>query len=347
MAIPDTYQAYRRTTGKPPLKIIKVTETTPKDLGVRDVLIRIHAVSLNYRDLATLTGRYPFPLEEGGIVASDCAAEVVAVGPAVNDFKIGDRVAPIFDLENLNGDNDETRGLGGEVAGVLRQFALFDEKHLVRLPENLSWEEASTIACAGVTAWNALNVPAHANRNKTALLQGTGGVSMFALLICLGAGIRPIITSSSDDKLRAVSKLAPEGSIGTINYRTHPDTAAEVKRLTEGRGVDIIVNNAGPSSLPLDFESIRRRGTISLVGGLSGLDSPDFNFFLSVIFKTAKVHGVAVGSKVDFQDLNDFIADKDVRIAPAIDRVFGFEDAEAAFQYLSSGKHVGKVVIKM
>ncbi|GME48504.1 hypothetical protein GTA08_BOTSDO05272 [Neofusicoccum parvum] len=349
MSIPEQYQAFRRTTGETPSSIEKSIERNPKDLHPEDVLIRVHAVSLNFRDVAMLHGRYPVEVEKQGIPASDAAAEVVAIGSAVTDFKIGDRAAPIFDLNNLNGDEeDATRILGGDVSGVLREYAVFDQNVLVHLPKGMSWEEASTINCAGVTAWNALRMPNIVGKDKAALLEGTGGVSMFALFICLAAGIRPIITSSSDEKLHEIRNLAPEGTIGTINYKTHTDLVPEVLRLTDGKGVDIVVNNVGPSSLADNVKCLRRRGTVSLVGflgGVSGAQDPEV--ILGVLMKTAHIQGIGVGSKKDFQNLNQFLEEKSLRIHSIIDRTFSFDDSKAAFDYLYSGKHKGKVVIKI
>ncbi|KAJ6512302.1 hypothetical protein DFH09DRAFT_1374279 [Mycena vulgaris] len=355
-AIPETYHAFRRTAGAAPLTAEKTTEKIPTPLAPNDVLIRIHAVSLNFRDVAMLhPGRYPSVVQERGIAASDCAAEVVAVGDAAArdfGFKPGERVAPIFFLDYVTGEEDhleEGRGsLGGNTPGVLTEYAVFEAKHLVRLPK-MSWEEASTIACAGVTAWKALDMPAPALKgNKTALLQGTGGVSMFALLICLAGDIHPIVTSSSDAKLAEICKLAPQGKISTINYKTHPNWAAEAKRLTGGKGVDYVINIAGPSSLGQDTDALAHQGTVSLVGYLEGLEGdPPASMFLTVLRKRAKIQGISVGSKADFQNLNNWLDEKGVKLTPVIGKVFAFNDSKAAFDYLYSGTHVGKVVIKI
>ncbi|KAJ7117243.1 alcohol dehydrogenase [Mycena crocata] len=352
--IPETYQLFRRTAGALPLTLEKTTEKVPA-FGPEEVLIRVHAVSLNFRDIAMLDGRYPFPIQERGIPTSDCAAEVVAVGDAAaKEFglAIGDHVAPPHMLHNLTGEEDigtvGPRAWGGDERGVLCEYAVFEGKHLVKLPKHLSWEEASTLSCAVVTAWSALNMPATVGLgNKTALLQGTGGVSLCALLLCLAAGIHPIITSSSSDKLAKIRKLAPEAKISTINYKTHPDWAAEAKRLTGGKGADIVINNVGPSSLGLDVAALAHRGRISLVGFLAGFDeNPPAMALAGLMGKNATIKGVAVGSKLDFQNLNKSLEDKDVKLAPAIDKVFAFDDSKAAFNYLSSEKAMGKVVIK-
>jgi NADPH:quinone reductase-like Zn-dependent oxidoreductase len=347
MPIPETYKAFRRTTGDLPRTISPSTESLPRELGPHDVLLKIHAVSLNFRDVAMLNGRYPVEVIERGVPASDAAAEVAAIGSAVKDFAIGDHVSALFDLSNLTGSEDEPgRALGGDVDGVLREYAIFEDKHLVQLPKRLSWEEGATIACAGVTAWTALD-NLKAAKPRSALLQGTGGVSLFALLICLGAGIQPIITSSSDKKLEDLRKLGSD--VRTINYRTVSDQASEVKRLTDGKGVDFVINNTGPASLPEDISFLRQRGgLVSLVGFLAGTNGDwQPSAMMALMGKFAKLKGIGVGSKEDFVELNRFLEEKKVSLAPLIDRVFTFDESPAAFDYLYSGSHVGKVVIKV
>ncbi|KAJ0292597.1 hypothetical protein CBS470a_002698 [Colletotrichum nupharicola] len=221
MAYPETYQSIRRTLGSLPLSVEAATETLPKTLGSNNVVIKIHAVSLNFRDVGILYGRYPAKSIDGGIIASDCAAEVVAVGDAVEDFKLGDHVVPIFDINDIDDYiDDDVAALGGDAQGVLREYAVFEAKQLVHLPEYLSWEE-------------------------------------------------PIITSSSDQKIAAIKKLHP--SVQGINYKTTPDVAAEVRRITNGRGVDVVVNNTGPASIIQDLDALRQKnGHVSLVGFLDG-----------------------------------------------------------------------------
>ncbi|KZL74892.1 alcohol dehydrogenase [Colletotrichum incanum] len=350
MTSPTTSLVFRRTDGDLPRTIEQSTEAlpAPDELGYRDVLVKIHAVSLNFRDVAMLNGRYPVEVEQRGVPCSDCAAEVIAVGSAVKNLVVGDRVAPVFDLSNLIGDEDKPmQALGGDVPGVLREYAVFDEEVLVHLPKHLTWEEAATLTCAGVTAWNALDNPTLARKDAAALLQGTGGVSLFALLLCLASGIKPIITSSSDEKLEEIKKLDP--NVHGINYKTTTDQKAEILRATNGKGVDFVVNNTGPGSIPEDIGFLRQKGgTVSLVGFLDGGNGNwEPNAIMALMSKSAKLKGVAVGSKLDYQHLNDFLQEKKVGLGPIIDRVFPFQDSKAAFEYLYSGKHVGKVVIKL
>ncbi|GAQ10074.1 zinc-type alcohol dehydrogenase-like protein C1773.06c [Aspergillus lentulus] len=344
MSIPQSYKAFRRSEDGSRLEMAE--EKLPSSLHPNEVLIRIHAVSLNYRDVAMMHGKYPVPVIARGIPASDCAAEVVAVGSEVSGFAPGDRVAPIFDLNNLLGTEEKTAALGGDVDGVLRQFAVFDQKVLVHLPKHLSWEEAACITCAGTTAWTALEMP---RSNGTALLQGTGGVSMFALLICLAAGIRPIITSSSDKKLDIARSLGQPGEVDIINYRTHPEWDERALHLTHGRGVDVVVENVGPTTLAQSLRTLARRGTVSQVGFLGGFNTDHFPDTLGpLLAKSAVLRGIAVGSKIDQQNLCDFLAQKKICLKPLLDDIiFSFEDSQAAFDHLYAARHMGKVVIKV
>ncbi|CAI7618372.1 unnamed protein product [Penicillium pancosmium] len=346
MAAPQTYKAYRRSKGGIPKTLQLTTEELPLTLDANQVLIKIHAVSLNYRDVAMLHGTYPVDYLDEGIPVSDCAAEVISVGSEVHVFKVGDHVTPIFDLNNFTGTEDDRDCLGGEAEGVLREYAVFHQNVLLHVPEYLSWEEAACLACAGVTAWTALDMP----RSKgTALLQGTGGVSMFALLICLAAGIRPIVTSSSDEKLEVAKSFGSLSSIDTINYRTHPEWDEEVLRLTNGRGVDVVIENGGPNTATKSLASIARRGVVSLVGFLGGLSaSTQPDLFLPALRKSATIRGISVGSKVDEKNLCDFLSEKEISLKGILDqKVFSFEESQDAFDYLYSGKHFGKVIIKL
>ncbi|KAF2119460.1 chaperonin 10-like protein [Lophiotrema nucula] len=349
MTLPTSFKAWRRTTGDLPRTIEQTTEHLPSELSPGEVIIKIHAVSLNFRDIGMLDGRYPVQVKEHGIAASDCAAEVVAVGSGVKGFQVGDRVSPTFILTELTGKEKDgfPKSLGDD-QGVLAEYAVFDEKVLVKLPTHLSWEEGSTLACAGVTAWNCLNRLRDVDpEDTTVLLQGTGGVSMFCLLICIAAGIKTIITSSSDAKIEEIKKLSP--LVQGINYKTHPNQAEGAKKLTDGKGVDFVLNNVGPVSLPADIDSLRaKHGTISMIGFLDQ-SKPTWDplAMLQLMFKAAKLQGIRVGSKVDFQELNQFLEEKQVKLDTLIDRTFQFDDAKAAFEHLKSGKHVGKIVIKV
>ncbi|KAH7386733.1 chaperonin 10-like protein [Phaeosphaeria sp. MPI-PUGE-AT-0046c] len=348
MSHPTTYAAYRRTTGDLPNFIEPCKEALPKELGKHDVLIKIHAVSLNYRDVGILIGNYPAPTKEGGIPTSDAAGEVVGMGSDVSTFAIGDRVAPITGVGKYEGrDDSDAAPLGTAADGVLGEYGVFNYRHLVHLPKHMSWEEGSMLPCAALTAWTALDGLAHVPEKASALFQGTGGVSVMALLISVAAGIKPIITSSSDEKLSSLQKLHPE--VCGLNYKTVTDQSAEVKRLTDGRGVDFVINNTGPQSLIEDIGLLcDSRGTVSIVGFLQGFNADwDPKSIMTLMTKGAKVKGIQVGSKAEFLAMNRFLEEKKVRFTPALDRVFKFGDSKEAFDYLRSGKHTGKVVIKL
>ncbi|ORX91752.1 hypothetical protein BCR34DRAFT_581365 [Clohesyomyces aquaticus] len=350
MSLPSTYRAYRRTSGSRPLTIIPSIETL-QSLSLSQVLIKIHAVSLNFRDIGMLDGRYPISSQERGIPCSDCAGEVAAVGTDVKRFRIGDRVSPCFNIGDLFGKERDgvSRTLGADV-GVLGEYAVFEEEEIVRVSALLSWEEAAIIPCCGVTAWNALNRPktGSVQPDTTALLQGTGGVSMFALQICLAAGITPIITSSQDEKLEAIEREFGVGVKG-INYRTSANMIEDLRLLTDGKGVDIVVNNTGPASLMQELQCLRQKhGTISLVGFLEDKKADwDPNAMLGLMIKCARIQGIRVGSKSDFEELICFLEEKNIRLESIVYRTFEFDDAPAAFEYLAQGKHVGKIVIRV
>ncbi|KAL4788756.1 alcohol dehydrogenase [Aspergillus venezuelensis] len=333
-------------------RIEPVIDDLPKSLAPDEVLIKIHAVALNFRDVGMLkASKFSAPLAQG-VPCCDCAAEVLSIGGSVMEFQVGDRMAPIFDLGYITGEEnlDQTCALGGETDGVLREYAVFPEKVLVRIPDYCSWEEAATITCAGTTAWNALGL-ARAGGGpvvKTALLPGTGGVSLFALLICLAAGVTPIITSSSK-KLERIKKLAPDGVIKTVNYTKHPNCAQEVKRLTEDKGADVVIDVGGHVSIEESFNAVRTRGTVSMVGFLGKpterSETPDL--VIPILLKKATVRGIYVGSRKDQQALMDFLSEHRLPLHTLVDTVFRFEDSEAAFKHLLSKRHVGKVLIKV
>jgi NADPH:quinone reductase-like Zn-dependent oxidoreductase len=287
MTLPTTTRVYRRTEDSKDIAL--TTEPLPKDLTPTQVLIQIHAVSLNFRDVAMINDRYPAPSTPRGIVCSDASATVVAVGSAVTEFAAGDKVSPTFRWSTEDG---VIRALGGDFDGVLRDYAIFESEALVKNPEFLTHEEASLIPCAGVTAWTSLAQDdwKKAGKIKTALMEGTGGVSLFALLICLAADITPIITSSSDDKLAGLQKLASPGKeILTINYRKTPDWAEEALNLTNGQGVDALVNNVGATTMEQSFKALKRFGTISLVGFLGGSPKEMPDVTMQILTKSAHV----------------------------------------------------------
>ncbi|KAK4163700.1 chaperonin 10-like protein [Cladorrhinum sp. PSN259] len=368
--IPDTYCAIRRsgpapTEGSPQTYKITTEKTLPSgSLSSHDVLLKIIAVSLNYRDALMLHGQYPSGNSPDGIPGSDCVAVVAAIGTSVTKFKVGDRVSPAFDIEDLHGERpiDGKLGLGSYEDGVLREYAIYNEQVLVHVPKHLSWEEAATIGCAGITAWTSLSFPSLylSGRPKTVLLQGTGGVSVFALVLCLATpNITPIITSSSDAKLSALrtklSKSFPGKQFLSYNYRTYPDQSSKISELTQGKGVDLIINNAGPASIPADIASLSgRNGQVSLVGFLGGWEAgpggwDPAGIFGGLMMKTARIQGMAVGSKDDLEDLNKFIEERKIKLDALVDdkKVWRIEESAEAVEWLWRGEHLGKVVVRV
>jgi NADPH:quinone reductase-like Zn-dependent oxidoreductase len=291
MSLPTTNRTYRRTSDGKSIELLE--EPLSQDLKPNEALIKVHAVSLNFRDIAMISGRYPVEVIKQGVPCSDAAATVVAVGSEVTKVKVGDYVTPSFQTNYVTGieKHGGLSALGGDVDGVLREYAVFNADILTKVPEHLSYEEAATIACAGVTAWTSLDM-GRTMTTDSALMQGAGGVSMFALILCVAAGIKPIITSSSDDKLEEIKKLgSAESPVIGINYATHPDWDVEAIRLTDGLGVDVVVNNIGITAMEKSINVlVRRGGTISLVGFLGGAadqsEMPDC--VMPLMKKTAK-----------------------------------------------------------
>ncbi|KAI4716114.1 alcohol dehydrogenase [Aureobasidium sp. EXF-10727] len=339
MAFPTTTRAFRRTSDGKNIEL--VTESISQSLQPTQVLLKIHAVSLNFRDVGMLHDRYPIPVIAHGIPCSDASATVISLGSSVTGFAEGDCVAPTF-RETCSG---QIKALGGDVDGVLREYAIFDQCDITKVPSHLTYEEASTIPCAGVTAWTALDFDKK-RQGKSALMQGTGGVSIFATLLCVAAGMAAIITSSSDEKLKQCKQLG-QGVQG-INYRTNESWDEEAKRLTQGKGVDVVINNVGITSMEQCFNALARFGTISLVGFLGGVEGATMpDCFTPVLMKAAKVQGIFVGTREDQEDLCAFLEEKKISLKPLVDKVFEFEDSAKAFEYLYSGAHTGKVVIKL
>ncbi len=309
--------------------------------GPRQVLVRVRAASLNFRDYLVVTGRYNPKMPLPRVPLSDGAGEVEAVGEGVTRFRRGDRVAGIFMQTWLDGDTIEAHGksaLGGAIDGVLADYVLFDQDGLVSVPAHLSFLEAATLPCAAVTAWNALVVQGRVKSGDTVLVQGTGGVSLFALQFARLAGARVIATSSSDAKLeRALALGASDG----INYKTTPDWDKRARQLTSGRGVDHVVEVGGSGTLARSFNAVRTQGHIAVIGILSGL-AGELNI-APILHKHLTIHGIYVGSRAMFEDMNRALTLH--QLHPVIDRVFPFEQIHDALRYMESAAHTGKIVI--
>jgi NADPH:quinone reductase-like Zn-dependent oxidoreductase len=273
---------------------------------------------------------------------SDGAGEVIAVGRKVTRLKKGDRVASIFFQTWLSGNpkpQDMGSALGGAINGMLSQYVTLSEDGWVKIPKHLSYEEAATLPCAGVTAWNALVTRGRIRSGDYVLLQGTGGVSILGLQLALALGAKPVITSSSDEKLARARQL---GAVATVNYKTTPDWDKAVMEATGG-GVQQALEVGGKQTLGKTLASLAPGGHVALIGGLSefGGDIPAY----ALIGRNVTASGIYVGSRENFEALNEFIARHQLK--PAIDKVFEYENAAAAFDYMDSGSLFGKVVIRL
>jgi NADPH:quinone reductase-like Zn-dependent oxidoreductase len=321
------------------IESLKQAERPDPSPGEGEVVLLMKAASLNYRDLLVAKGQYPnlrLPL----VPLSDGAGIVLAVGENVSRVKPGDRVAGIFNQNWIAGESPrQALALGGDRDGVLAQQVVLPQDGVVRIPGHLSFEEASTLPCAGVTAWNALMVSGGLKPGETVLIQGTGGVSLFALQFAQMAGARTIVTSSSDRKLERVRSL---GADAVINYRTTPDWDREALRLTGGLGVDHVVEVGGAETLPRSLGAVRPNGHIAVIGVLSG-GSAQIPLF-PMLVKQVRLQGIYVGSRLFFERMNDAISQNTLK--PIIDRTFSFEEAPDAFRYMESGDHSGKIVLR-
>ncbi|HKV07619.1 MAG TPA: NAD(P)-dependent alcohol dehydrogenase [Thermoanaerobaculia bacterium] len=322
---------------------LQLTERPDPQPGPGQVLVRIRAVSLNYRDLLVVKGVWR-PASPR-IPASDGVGEVVAVGEGVTRVRTGDRVAGIFLPGWIDGEATPERlrvpSLGGVgTDGVLAELVVFEEESVVRVPDHLSDVEAATLPLAGVTAWHATVWRSGVKQGDTVLVQGTGGVSLFALQFARMAGATVLVTSSSDEKLRRAREL---GAAHGINYRDSPDWDERVLEITANRGVDHIVEVVGGENLNRSLRAVRMSGTISVIGLLGGTSAPVETF--GFVEKNVRLHGILVGSREMFEEMNRAVAQH--KLTPAVDRVFGFEEAREALRYLETGAHFGKVCIHL
>ena len=319
-----------------------VDRETPEPQAT-EVLVRFHAASLNYRDLMMVKGWYNPKLKTPLVPFSDGAGEVTATGESVTKFKVGDRVMPIFMQGWLDGEVDFKKArttLGGDLDGVLREFGAFDENGLVCIPEHLSYEEAATLPCAAVTAYNALFCSGSLKSHESVLLQGTGGVSIFGLQFASVYGERTIITSSSDEKLERAKTL---GADDLINYKTTEDWDKAVIELTEKRGVDHVVEVGGAGTMPKSVNAVKMGGHIAVIGVLSSGDGINP---VKVLQKSIKMHGIFVGSRQMFEDMNRLLTLHN-HLQPVIDKTFEFGEVKDALKYMESGAHFGKIVVKI
>lgn len=334
-------RAYRLDSpeGVQSLKLVNLPDPAP---GPGEVVIAVRACSLNYRDSLLLKGGYPRNRTYPVIPLSDGAGEVVAIGAGVTRFQVGDRVAANFMRDWISGPINERAllsSLGGGIDGMLAERVCLPETSVVAIPTHLSWEEASTLPCAALTAWNALT-SANTKAGDTVLVLGTGGVSIFALQLARAFGARVIATSGSDDKAAKAKAL---GADAVINYRQNPEWHGEVRKLTGGAGVDLVLEVGGPGTFERSIKSTRVGGTIALIGLLdAGTEPPNI---IPLLLNAQKVHGIYVGSVAMFEAMNRAITVNQIR--PVIDRVFPFAEARQAYEHLISQKHLGKIVIRV
>ena len=326
------------TFGIDKLTLSERPELTP---GHGQIVVRVKAVSLNYRDFMTVKNGGALGTKIPKIPCSDGAGEVVKVGPDVTRVKPGDRVAGIFFQNWLSGDIDAhhfTSALGGAIDGMLAEQVVLHEDGVVPIPPYMSYEEAATLPCAAVTSWQALVSKGGMKAGDTILIQGTGGVSIFALQFAVMSGARVIITSSSDEKLARAKQL---GAWATINYKTTPEWGKEALKLTNGAGVDHVVEVGGAGTLEQSFQAVRVGGTISLIGILSGFGGQISPY--PVLMKGLRFQGIYVGSREMFEAMNRAMEVQ--KMKPVIDRMFPFTQAREALTLMESAAHFGKIVI--
>jgi len=336
-------QAYIIPTGAKSLDQLRRVEKPDLRPGPGQVLIRVRAASLNYRDQMVIAGTYfRGPVNRDTIPLSDGAGEVIAVGDGVTRFKAGDRVAGTFFQTRPDGPPTAARAsLGGPLDGALTEQMVLYEDGVVALPRDLSFEEGACLPCAAVTAWNALFCTGRCVRpGDNVLVLGTGGVSMFALQFARSAGARVLATSSNDEKLQRVRAMgASEG----INYKRTPEWNAEVMKATGGRGVDCVVEVGGAGTLARSYQSIASGGKIVLIGVLTGVAGDTSPY--AMMLKGGNLHGVFVGTREMFEQMNAAIELNHIK--PVIDKVFPFDAARDAYLHQASGNFMGKVVIRI
>ncbi|KAJ1915789.1 hypothetical protein H4219_004139 [Mycoemilia scoparia] len=363
LTLPATKFVYRITERTGPQAIKRFEEPlfqqqqpqmqqgTPVDTKVKphEILVKIKAVSLNYRDLIISNGFYPFPVSPNVVPGSDGAGEVVQVGEAVKDFQVGDKVVGIFDQAHLYGDpGDWTNGLGGVVDGTLQQYRVFPAIAVIKIPQktHLSWEEIASLPCTGVTCWNALFGIQPLLPGQTVLVQGTGGVAITGLILAKAAGATVIITSSSDEKLEYVKTNF--GADYTINYRTNPDWDKVALQVTNGKGVDNVLEGGGINTIEKSLNAVRIGGVVSVIGFLAASENvPKPDVAKIAIEKGVIIRGIKIGSKQMFEDLNQLVHARKLKIP--VNKVFGFSPKEVlrAYEYLESQAHIGKICIRV
>ena len=326
------------------LESLRVADVPDPEPSPGEVLIRMRAISLNYRDLMMITGaiRGKSDVEAPLVPFSDGCGIVEKIGEGVVRFAVGDRVCPIFFQDWIDGPPTAPKlatPLVHPISGVGRELAVYPQHGLVKVPDILTDAEAASLPCAGVTAWQGLFANINLLPGSTVLLIGTGGVSILGLQFAAAAGCQTIILSSSDDKL---ARAAAMGATHGINYRQHPEWAREVRRLTHGKGVDLVLEVGGNGTLRKSLRSLRVGGHLALIGLLDS-GASDFDT-ASLLGSQASIKVISVGSREHFEQMNVLIEMAGIR--PVIDRAFPWTQAADALAYLKSGQHFGKVVLE-
>ena len=340
MLTPAVMQAYQYRMGEP-ISALQIVELPVPAVGPGQVLVRMHAASLNFRDLLVVTGRFPRVQQEVIIPLSDGAGEVVAVGEDVTSLVVGDRVTPLYCQTWMAGemeDRDTAWSLGGCIDGVAAQYRVFGEQGVLKFPDHMTYHEAATLPCAALTVWNSLHGSCPLAAGDTVLTLGTGGVSIHALQMAHAAGAEVIVTSSSDEKLARAKAL---GADHVINYVSTPDWDVAVRAITGGRGVDHVIENGGGATLHRSIKSTRRGGWIHIIGLIAPGEIDPVHILLSGV----TVRGKEVGSRAMFAAMNRSLAHS--RIRPVVDKVFAFDQLAEALGTLGTGQHFGKLVLSI
>jgi NADPH:quinone reductase-like Zn-dependent oxidoreductase len=333
-----TYEQYEKGVGS-----IRAVEREVPVPGAGEVLVRVGAVSLNYRDLMIARDTYGRPIRYPIVPLSDGAGEVAGVGDGVRAVRKGQKVMgtffPYWTSGNRTPDTD-VRALGGDLGGMLSEYVVLPESGVVPVPDHLTIEEASTLPCAGLTAWNALFGAHPVKPGDTVLVLGTGGVSSFSVLFAKASGARVIVTSRSDEK---IARMKSFGSDLAVNTTTFPEWEKRVLELTGGRGADMVIENGGGNSLARSLVAVRTGGTISLIGVLSGIEGT-VNTGL-ILMKSVAVQGIYVGNRQQFLDMNECLRTQGIH--PVVDHVYPVSEVSEAYKHLEAGRHVGKLVIRI
>lgn len=321
-----------------------LVERLSRPLGPHEVRIAVRAAALNYRDIQIARGSYDDASGEPVVPLSDAVGEVVEVDGQVNRFAVGDRVMTTFFPQWFDGPISSEKTsvtYGANSDGTLAQELVVTQHALVRAPTGLSDAQAATLTCAGVTAWNALFVLGSARPGERVLLLGTGGVAIWALQLAVAAGLEPIVTSSSDEKLDIARSM---GARTLVNYQTSPEWQNEVLRATAGRGADLVLEVGGEQTLPRSIAATASGGKVVVIGGLSGFGGARIEPH-SLIFGAKTLAAVQVGSRAMHEDLANFVEQRGIQ--PVVAREFEFDEVGAAYEYLVSGQAFGKVVVRV